>query len=131
MTINYIAVVVAAIVGIAFCWLYYWLFTKQWAAAAGMAEADYRDGPPPIAWIFLVVGHLLAAWMLAAILFYIGAISIRSGVISGALLWLGFALPVVAINYAFQKRPLALTAIDGGAWLGILVVMGAVIGAFG
>jgi hypothetical protein len=131
MPINYLAVVVAAIIGILFCWGYYWLFSKQWAAAAGMTDADYKDGPPPIAWIFLVLGHLLAAWMLAAILIYVGQVNMRAGIVAGALVWLGFSLPALAITYAFQKRPIMLTVIDAGAWLGILVVIGAVLGAFG
>jgi hypothetical protein len=131
MTINYLAVVIAAIVGILFCWGYYYVLRQQWAAAAGMTDADNRDGPPPIAWIFLVLGHLLAAWMLAAVLVYVGQVTIRAGIISGALIWLGFSLPPLAVTYAFQKRPLMLTVIDGGAWLGILVVIGSVLGAFG
>lgn len=131
MPIDYLAVAVAAIVAIAFCWLYYWLLMKQWLAAAGLKEADYKSGPPPLAWIFLVVGYLLAAWMLAAILLYVGTVSIRAGIIAGVLLWLGFTLPPIAINNVFAKRSLALTAIDAGGWLGSLVIMGAVIGAFG
>jgi hypothetical protein len=131
MPINYLAVVVAAIVGILFCWGYYFALRKQWASAAGMTEADYKDGPPMIAWIFLVLGHLLAAWMLAAVLIYVGQVNVRAGIVSGALVWLGFALPPLAITYAFQKRPVMLTVIDGGAWLGILVFIGAVLGAFG
>jgi hypothetical protein len=131
MKINYLAVVVAAVVAIAFCWGYYWLLMKQWLAAAKLRQSDYKDGPPPLAWIFLVVGYLLASAMLAAILGYVGQVTIRAGVISGALVWLGFALPVIATNNAFQKRPLELTYIDAGGWLGSLVIMGAVIGAFG
>jgi hypothetical protein len=69
--------------------------------------------------------------MLAAIMNYVGPITLRAGVISGALIWLGFALPVTAINYVFQRRPIELTFIDAGGWLGSLVIMGGVIGAFG
>jgi hypothetical protein len=131
MKINYLAVVVATVVAIAFCFGYYMLLSKQWRAAAKLKQSDVKDGPPPLAWIFLVVGYLLAASMLAAIMGYVGQVTIRAGVISGALIWLGFALPVTAVNYVFQKRPLELTYIDAGGWLGSLVIMGAVIGAFG
>jgi hypothetical protein len=131
MSVKYLAVLVAAIVGIAFCWGYYWLLMNQWLAAAGLKQSDVKNGPPPLAWIFLIVGYLLAGWMLAAVMGYVGPITIRAGIVSGALVWLGFALPVTAINYVFQKRPLELTLIDAGGWLGSLVIMGGVIGAFG
>ncbi len=131
MKVNYLAVLVAAVVAIAFCWGYYWLLMKQWAAAVGLKKSDFKAGPPPLAWIFLIVGYLLAASMLAAIMGYVGQVTIRAGVISGAMIWLGFALPVTAINYVFQKRPIELTMIDAGGWLGSLVIMGAIVGAFG
>ena len=131
MKINYLAVLVAAIAAIAFCWGYYWLLMKQWATAAGMKKSDFKAGPPPLAWIFLIVGYLLAASMLAAIMGYVGPVTVRAGGISGALVWLGFALPVTAINYVFQKRPLELTMIDAGVWLGSMVIMSPVVGAFG
>ncbi len=131
MSIKYLAVAVAAIAGIAFCWGYYWLLMNQWLAAVGLKQSAVKDGPPPLAWIFLIVGYLLTAWMLAAIMGYVGSVTIRGGIISGALIWLGFALPVTAINYVFQKRPIELTLIDAGGWLGSLVIMGGVIGAFG
>jgi hypothetical protein len=35
------------------------------------------------------------------------------------------------VNYAFGNRKLALSLIDGGHWLAVLLIMGAVIGAFG
>ncbi len=131
MSIKYLAVIVAAIAGIAFCWGYYWLLMKQWIAAVGMKQSDFKDGPPPLAWIFLIVGYLLVAFMLAGIMGYVGPITIRAGIVSGALVWLGFALPVTAINYVFQKRPIELTLIDAGGWLGSLIIIGGVIGAFG
>ncbi len=131
MSVKYLAVVVAAVAAIAFILGYYRLLTKQWIAAVGLKKSAFKAGPPPLAMIFLVVGYLLAAWMLAAIMGYVGPITIRAGIVSGALLWLGFALPVTAINYVFQKRPIELTLIDAGGWLGSLVIMGGVIGAFG
>jgi hypothetical protein len=58
-------------------------------------------------------------------------ITIRNGLISGAFCWLGFVATTLSVNYAFGQRKPALTLIDGGHWLGVLLIMGAVIGAFG
>jgi hypothetical protein len=34
-------------------------------------------------------------------------------------------------NYTFQSRKVMLTVIDAGYWLAVLVIMGAILGAFG
>jgi hypothetical protein len=71
------------------------------------------------------------AWMLAGVLGHLGQVTIRNGVISAAFLWFGFVLTTMAVNYSFGRRPLKLLAIDAGHWLLVLVLLGAVLGAFG
>ena len=51
------------------------------------------------------------------------------GIISGAFCWFGFVLTTMAVNNAFRGRKPMLTVIDGGHWLGVLVIIGAIIGA--
>jgi hypothetical protein len=38
---------------------------------------------------------------------------------------------VLTVNNTFASRPAALTLIDGGHWLVVLVVAGAILGLFG
>jgi hypothetical protein len=71
------------------------------------------------------------AWMLAGILGHLGAVTVKNGVISGASCWFGFVLTAVAANNAFGGRKVMLTVIDAGHWLAALVLMGAIVGAFG
>ena len=73
------------------------------------------------------------AWVLAGIIAHLGPgqVTIRNGVISGAFIWLGFVVTTLAVNYGFGGRRPMLTVIDSGHWLGVLIVMGAIIGAFG
>jgi hypothetical protein len=40
-------------------------------------------------------------------------------------------MTTIGVNHAFSGASPKLTLIDGGHWLAVLVVMGAVIGAFG
>ncbi len=54
-----------------------------------------------------------------------------NGAIAAFFLWLGFVLTTIAVNNAYAGRKLALTAIDSTHWLGVLVVEGLIIGAFG
>jgi len=62
---------------------------------------------------------------------HLGPVTVRSGIISGALIWLGFVITTIAVNNAFQRRKPMLTVIDGGHWLLALVVQGAVLGWLG
>lgn len=55
----------------------------------------------------------------------------KNGLISGAFVWLGFVITTLTVNNMFGLRSHRLIAIDGGHWLGVLLVMSAIIGAWG
>jgi hypothetical protein len=46
-------------------------------------------------------------------------------------MWLGFVATTLAVNNAFRGATGSLTLIDGGHWLGVLLLQGAVIGWLG
>jgi len=52
-------------------------------------------------------------------------------VISALFTWGGFVVSTILVNNAFSGRRYALTAIDAGHWLAVLVLMGVVIGWMG
>jgi hypothetical protein len=58
-------------------------------------------------------------------------LTLRGGVISGAFCWLGFVITTLVTNYTFAMRDWRLLLIDGGHWLVVLLLMGAIIGAMG
>ena len=51
--------------------------------------------------------------------------------ITAAFMWLGFVITTLSVNNAFQGAKPALTVIDGGHWLGVLLLQGAIIGLMG
>ena len=57
--------------------------------------------------------------------------TIRGGIITGAFMWIGFAVTSTAVNYAWQRAKPMLTVIDGAHWLGVLLIQGAILGAMG
>ena len=71
--------------------------------------------------------------MLAGVLGHLGVgqVTVINGAIAAFFLWLGFVVTTIAVNNAYAGRKLALTAIDFIHWLGVLVVEGLIIGAFG
>ena len=137
--INYFAVLVAAVAG----WLvgaaWYNVLANHWLAAQGKTmeackqEQAAMKGDPKayLPFVLAFVANLAMAWVLAGLIGHLGQVTICSGVISGAFVWLGFVVTTIAVNYAFGGRTWRLFAIDAGHWLAVLVVQGAIIGAFG
>jgi hypothetical protein len=134
--LNLFAVALAAVVSFMFGWLWYGiLFSKQWMSACDKSEADMKaqGGPSPAPFIISFVALLVMAWVLAGVIGHLGPgeVSLRNGVITGAFMWLGFVATTLAVNHTFQGMKPALTVLDGGHWLGVLLLQGAVIGWLG
>ena len=133
--VNYFAVVIAALAGFGLGAVWYTVLSKPWMHAVGLTEAECKarnQGAGRIVpFVISIVALFVMAWMLAGIMGQLGQISIRGGVISGFLVWLGFVITTMGVNHAFSGAPTKLTMIDGGYWLAVLLIQGAVIGAFG
>ena len=136
---NLLAIVVAALAGFGFGAVYYMTLAAPWMNAVGWTpeeQARHRNGelnPSKVPFVIAIVANLVMAWVLAGIIGHLGPgqATIRNGLITGAFCWLGFVVTTLSVNYAFSQRRPALTLIDSGHWLGVLLIMGAVIGAFG
>jgi hypothetical protein len=136
--VNFLSVVIAAVAAWIFGGVYYTSLSKQWLAAQGktleqcQAEQAGKSGAAKAApFILVFLGELIMAFVLYGILVHMGNFTLRAGVISGAFCWFGFVLTTVTANNAFCGRKPMLTVIDGGAWLGALIIMGAILGWFG
>ena len=137
--VNYLAVLVAAVAGWILGAVWYSTFSKAWIAAQGKtmeslkAEQAAKVGQLSAILPFLLVfvANLIIAVMLYGIMKHVGPSTIRAGMISGAFCWFGFIATTVTVNYAFQGRKPMLTVIDTGYWLGVLLLTGAILGAFG
>jgi hypothetical protein len=133
-SLNYWPVLIAAIASFAFGAIWYTVLSRQWMAARGLSQAEVRarTGSSPLPFIVSFVALLIMAWMFAGILLHLArggtVMSIRSGLIAGFFLWLGFVITTMAVNHAFQGERRALTLIDGGHWLGVLLIQGAILG---
>lgn len=138
-SINYLAVFIAALAGFGFGAIYYMSLAQPWMNAIGWTpdeQARLKKGelnPSKMPFVIAIVANLIMAWVLAGLIGHLGPgqATIRNGLISGAFCWLGFVVTTQSVNYAFGQRKPALSLIDGGHWLGVLLIMGAVIGAFG
>ncbi|ODS01132.1 hypothetical protein AUC68_12200 [Methyloceanibacter methanicus] len=130
---NYLAVVVAALAGFGVGAVWYMVLGKAWLDALGKTEDEIKDGGAAQALPFVIalVANLVMAIMLAGLMGHLGNISIRGGLISALFVWVGFVITTMGVNHAFSGASPKLTAIDGGHWLAVLLVMGAIIGGLG
>jgi len=130
--VNYIAVIIAALAGFGLGAIWYRVLAKPWMHAVGKTEADRPQGSAQaVLFGITIVALLIMAWMLAGLMGHLGDITVRGGVISGFFVWLGFVITTMGVNHAFSGAKPMLTLIDGAHWLAVLLIQGAVIGAFG
>lgn len=131
---SYLAILIAGVAGFVFGAIYYTVLAKYWMAAIGKTEADMQvERKKPLPYIIAIVSQILMAWVLAGLMGHLGdgQVTLRNGVISAIFVWFGFIATSMAVNHAFQGQKARLSVIDGGHWLGVLIVQGAVIGAMG
>ena len=138
LSVNWLAIIIAAAAAWIFGGAYYTALSGPWLAAQGKtleqckqeqaAKSAIAKATP---FVLAFIGELVMAWMLYGIVLHINAFTVRGGVIAGALIWLGFVLTTMTVNNAFCGRKPMLTVIDGAAWLGALVIIGAVVGGMG
>ncbi len=126
---NYIAIVVAAVAAFAFGAIYYGSLGKPWMKAARLKPEDAQMSP--VLFITSIVCELVMAWVLAGVMMHAGGMSLTGGMISGALVWLGFIATTLTVNQRYQSFGWDLTLIDSGHWLGVALIMGAIIGWWG
>ena len=135
--INYLAILIAAVAS----WLtgaaWYMTLSKHWLAATGltkeMLEENSKKPGRALPFLFSFAACLVIAWVLAGLIGHLGQgqVTIRNGVISGLFCWLGFVITTMLVNYSFAGRKPMLLVIDGGYWLLVLMLSGAIIGAMG
>ncbi len=134
--INYLAVVLAAVSAWLIGAVWYNAFGRPWLYALGKTRSELMGPsgkPSPVPFLTAFLAELVMACVLAGILGHLGPgqLTLASGVIAGFVLWLGFVITSMAVNHGFSRQRLLLTAIDGGHWLAVLLIQGAIIGLLG
>ena len=133
--VNYLAILIATIAGFAFGAAYYMSLSKPWLAAVGKTkeEISAEGKGSPLPFIVSIVALAVMAWVLAGGIAHLGPgqVTLKNGIISALFMWLGFVITTMAVNNGFAGRDARLLLIDGGHWLIVLLLMGAIIGGMG
>jgi hypothetical protein len=139
VTVNWLSILLAAVVSWMFGAVYYGALGKLWVAAQGKTMEQFKEEQAAkigklsaqAPFLLAFVAQLVMAWALYGILVHMNTFTLRAGMISGGLIWFGFVLTTMSVNYAFGGRKAALIAIDAGYWLGVLIIVGAIVGWMG
>lgn len=136
MNIAWTPILAAAVASWLFGALWYGLLSKQWMTAIGFSQADMRrpDGKPRVPAVPMIisfVAEFVMALILAGVIAHTAkkGVTIGAGALVAAICWLGFVITTLVTNHAYSKARAALTIIDGGHWLGVLLIQGIVLGA--
>jgi hypothetical protein len=126
--ISYLAVIAAAVIAYVFGAVWYMALARHWMKASGFSEPP-KPAAAPFAIAF--VAQLVIAYFLAGLIGHLGDVTVTRSLITAFFVWLPFVLAPMIVNHRFQGLTWRLTLIDGGHWLGVLLIMGLVVGFIG
>lgn len=128
----YLPVIVAVVAGFGFSSVWYILFGEAWTrlrAAGPAAAVDMKKAP---VWKKLaeLVRCLILALVLARLVSLYGAVDWWSALQLGAWLWIGFPAVLLSGSVLWDNVHWKLAAIHAGDWLGKLLLMTVILGAW-
>lgn len=129
--IHWLAVIAAGVAGFMVGGVWYSaLFGKIWMAARGVTPESMKDNKGNVGVMFGIT--LLLDLVMAFVLDHVYGTYGGAADMSGALMIaggiaIGFVIPAMIVNYLYQQAKRNLFLIDGGHWLAVFLVMGAVI----
>lgn len=125
--VNYLAVLVAAVVVFVLGWLWYspFLFYKPWMRARGLdPEAAMAGAKMPAG--KLVIELLRCIVLAYVIAHFVALLEVTNWFIAahfGLLLWIGFPVVLLVGSILWENVPVKVAAIHAGDWLVKLLVI--------
>ncbi|MCK4589731.1 MAG: DUF1761 domain-containing protein [Nanoarchaeota archaeon] len=126
---NYLAVLVAGIVGLVVAMIWYapFLFGKAWIK---LAKVKMDKKGRPARYFMALIKTLVMAWFIALFLEWLGIASVAGGLVIGFWLWLGFVGTTTFSGVIWGKKPFKLWLLDNGANLLSILIMAAILGVW-
>lgn len=130
--LNYLAILVAALVYFAVRSVWFTIFMREWLAGIGktMEELHQQGTSVVLAYLIAFAGALVLAAALSWFIQISGKQTILRGVLIGIAAWTGFVLPTWSAEYAFEGKGLHILAVNTGISLIGMVLMGAIVGGW-
>lgn len=126
--VNYLAIVVAAIINLVLGFLWYGpLFGRPWMALSNITPQQMAGGGIAKTTLGSFVIALIMFSILSLVVDWTGANSIGAGAGAGLWMWVGFVGTVMFNPVLYEKRPAALYALNAGYYLVSLLIAGALL----
>lgn len=128
--LNFVAVLVATVVGFCFGFLWYspLMFGHAWLAAIGKSKEQL--GKPAKALVPSFVATAVTAVVLSLFISWIGVVSMTEGLLVGLYAGVGLVATSLFSDYLFCGWGMKLFLIQAGYRVSTLALMGAVLGAW-
>jgi len=135
MGVNYLAVLVASVVGFVIGMLWYspLLFGKMWVKLMGFSNKDMKKAKEKgmgKTMLVMFVSILVMSYVLS---YFLGALNVSDaigGAFVGFMAWIGFLATSMLGNVLWGGKPFSLYLIDVLHYLVVIVVMGAILGVW-
>lgn len=135
--LNYIVIVIAALVGMALGYIWYspflfgplWLKTKGWTDEHMKVKKNGQSMPRVFA--TMTLGTLVSAFILAGLYNSLVIVGFWGIVLVALSVWVGFVVPAKLIDYLFGGDSFVFFLLSIGHELIVIVIMALIIGIFG
>jgi len=132
--ISLIGFLLAVVTSMAIGAIWYTALSRPWINANGFDAqqiSEVESGGSASIYVVAALCHVVMAIVLSFILFHTESYTLWGGMTVAAICWLGFVVTTMSVNHRFQMKPWALTIIDAGHYLCVLLAQGAILGWFG
>ncbi len=130
-TINYLAVIVAAIAYMVLGAIWYSpiLFGRAWMTGVGKTKEQLAGGSS-IKYIWGFIFSFIAAYGIARLMLMTGRDTVADGVMIGLLAGICFVMTTMGVNDTFEGRPSGLTVINILYHIVGFLIIGIIVGAW-
>ncbi|MCH8748658.1 DUF1761 domain-containing protein [Patescibacteria group bacterium] len=129
--VQWLAVIVAAIIGMALGAFWYSKngFGKAWMKEMGLSEEKLKTSQQKMGKMYALafVASLVSAFVLANVVRLAGATTVGAGIAVGFWVWLGFAVPIMLGSILWENKSQKLFNINAGYQLVSWLIMAAVL----
>lgn len=127
--INYLAVLVCAIISMVIGALWYGpLFGKEWMKQVGKTEEELqKDFNPAKTYSLAVAAHFFVALIIAYFISLFNAQTVVDGLRIALTSWVGFVAAPMFVNFLFERKPVKLLVINTGYNLVLLMIFGIIL----
>lgn len=131
VSINFLVVLATTLASMVLGVIWYApiVFGKEWMRLTGLGEEDTKEnrGAPMV---LMLVGSLVASYVMAHFVAFAGASTIADGARVGAWVGIGFVFTAAMGESIFSHKPARLLAITGGYQVVNLIMIGAILAAW-